>query len=162
NVAVPVSRPLMQEEINVASTKTAGLTRVRTLTPPPLRKEAYALAVGVAVTAVLGAVFSGVFLTVLPRYFDPFGDHPPYSATRLSVDPAGATVDYGENVAVRAIAAGVQPDDVTLVLADSKGAVISELPMLRSSESDYRQTIEHAKQDYKYFAKIDGGRSKRY
>lgn len=156
------SRPLMQHEVAIATGRSAGLVRVRTLTPPSLRKESHALLGSVIVSALLVFAFSGAFAAILPRYLDPYGDHPPYSATRLTMNPAGVTVDYGENVAISAAAAGAVPDEVMLVLEDADGETVAELPMLRSSEGDYRQSIERATRDLTYYARIERGRSKRH
>ncbi|NUM54095.1 MAG: hypothetical protein HUU46_10665 [Candidatus Hydrogenedentes bacterium] len=159
---VAVSRPLMQHEVDIASVRSAKLERVKTLTPPSLRKELYSLLGGLLVSVLLVLLFSDAIAAVLPRYIDPYGDHPPYSPTRLTVNPAGITVDYGENVTISATASGVTPEEVTLVLEVSNGQTVAELPMLRSSEGDYRQTIERATQDLTYHARIERGRSKRY
>lgn len=159
---VPVSRALMWRSVVIAFERAAKLTRVRTLTPKSLRIEVLALLSCLAVAVILGLVFRELCWTVAPRYLDPYGDHPPFSATRLIVDPPGVTVDYDDNVNIRVTTSGVQPEDVLLVLEDAGGAVLSELPMLRNSDGDFRQTIEHAKRDLVYYARIERGRSKRY
>lgn len=157
-----VSRPLMREEVSIAFNRAATVQRVRTLTPPSLRKEAQVLAIGLIAALACIIVFKNAFASVLPRFLDPYGDHPPYSATRLAMDPAGITVDYGENVSIVATADGVQPEEVALVLEDSDGRIVNELPMLRNTDGKYAQTIEHATQDLTYYARIERGRSKRF
>ena len=157
-----VSRPLMREEVTIAYDRASSVQRVRTLTPPSLRKEAKVLAIGAVITLACVVVFKDAFGAVVPRYLDPYGDHPPYSATRLSMDPSGITVDYGEDVAMLATASGEQPEDVTLVLENADGQVTNELPMLRNTDGKYAQMIEHATNDLTYYAKIERGRSKRY
>lgn len=157
-----VSRSLMQTEVAVAAEKASRLKHIHTLTPASLRRELHVLGVAAPAVLAIGAVLFDVFAAVVPRYLDPYGDHPPYSATRLSLEPAGVTVDYGEDVHIRARAEGVQPEEVMLVLAHHDGSVVSELPMLRSSEGDYVYALEHVKEDYRYYARIHRGRSKRY
>ena len=75
-----------------------------------------------AAWALLGfAAVCAVFFRVTPiefaRFTDPFGDHPPYSFTRLEIvepGPAGTNVLYGRGFAVRVRSGGHQPKEVFL------------------------------------------------
>ncbi|MDZ4860234.1 MAG: hypothetical protein SGI88_14755 [Candidatus Hydrogenedentes bacterium] len=156
------SRPLMREEVRLASGKAAHVTHTETLSPPALHKESYVLA-GIAVFMALSVlVFTGVFQAVLPRYLDPFGDHPPYSPTRLLMAPEGLKVDFGSNAEIRAETSGLKPEEVSLILENKDGVVIQELPMARVSDTSFAHTIEHVTSDYVYHARVDRGRSKRH
>ncbi len=157
-----VSRDLMGHEIMVASDKVSRILHVDTLRPPSLRGELRILAGELIVFAVLAFVFVEVFAAILPRYLDPAGDHPPYSPTRLAVEPANATVEYGANQIIHVTATGKKPKQMLLVLTESDGRTVSTLPMLDGGEGTYFQTIENIHTNLVYYAEIPRSRSKRY
>ena len=132
----PVSTELMQQQIGLATERARAVKRLDSLKPPSLRLEARVLLGSVAVACLLALVFMGHFSAVVPRYLDPFGDHPPYSPTQLSLDPAGATVDYGQSLKIGARAAGPKPTSVSLVLLDKNipGSKSDEVIRLLRSE----------------------------
>ena len=76
------------------------------------RREAKRL--GIALVSLLAIFGLGhdILRAGVPRFLDPFGDHPPYSFTRIDiVDPAadGASVIYGQNVLIAARTHGHRP-----------------------------------------------------
>jgi len=161
-VGPELSRDLMDHEIHLAADRVAAIHRVDTLRPPSLRGETWALAGLLVVAGTLALVFAAVFGAVLPRYLDPWGDHPPYSPTKFSVEPANATVEYGENQIVHVATAGKRPSEMTLVLEGPDGKVAGSLPMLDQGDGNYFQTIENLRFDMTYYAEIPRGRSNRY
>ncbi|MCC6153740.1 MAG: hypothetical protein IT367_08285, partial [Candidatus Hydrogenedentes bacterium] len=56
-----VSRPLMREEVSIAYNRAAAVQRVRTLTPPSLRKEAKVFAIGFVAAFACLIVFKHAF-----------------------------------------------------------------------------------------------------
>jgi len=161
-VRQPVSTELMERQIGIASEKARALKRLDSLEPPSLRKEGYLLLGSAAAACVLLIVFTDHFTNVVPRYLDPFGDHPPFSPTRLNVDPAGTTVEYGQSLKVNVATLGPKPAGVSLVLQDGKGRELAALPMFENGEGQYVQNLENLQDDGVYFVRIPGGRSKRY
>lgn len=157
-----ISSELMGREIALASAKATSIGRVDTLRPPSLRAEMRFLAGGMAALAACGFVFSDIFGAIVPRYLDPYGDHPPYSPTHLNVEPAGATIDYGSSLVVHTTVEGRRPDEIVLVLEDAAQNALGELPMLQSPDGAFIQTVENVREDLMYYARFDGGRSKRY
>ncbi len=157
-----VSADLMMEEIIKAGQNWDMLEGYEALRPRTLKKEERALIclVGIFVWSVLG--FWSVFAVVVPRYLWPYGDFPPYSATKFEVDPGEVTIDYGEDLKVTVITSGELPKSVSLVLRDLKGNDVSEFLMFDSGDGMFFQTIENVQQDLVYFARIARGRSKRY
>jgi hypothetical protein len=78
-----------------------------------LKRAAWALLGFVAVLAV----FFRVTAIEVARFVDPFGDHPPYSFTRLEIvepGPQGTNVLYGKSFVVKVKTAGHQPREVFL------------------------------------------------
>lgn len=99
---------------------------------------------------VLGLVFFPVSEVVVPRFLDPFGDHPPYAFTRVEIaDPRaeGSPVVYGKTLAVRAAWSGHEPSELFLsahpperpeervtvpMVRDAKDGFVADLADVRS------------------------------
>ena len=156
------SPALMHSGIERATESFDQLEELESLKPPTLRKECYVLA-GVLVTWVVSMIaFSGWMFAELPRFLSPFADHPPYSATRLIVDPAGATVDFGKALPVKVTTRGQTPKDVSLLVQDPADGKINKVPMFKSQDGSYFQTVENIRSELVYWAGIERGRSKYY
>ena len=95
--------------------------------------------------AVLAAAFD-ITKTEVPRFLDPFGDHPPYSFTRLEIaDPAtdGAQVVYGESLLVTAKSSGHRPGELWLSwFPDGHPEQAATVPMFDKGERGFTQQIE--------------------
>ncbi|HKS38279.1 MAG TPA: hypothetical protein VJW76_13875, partial [Verrucomicrobiae bacterium] len=157
-----VSRELMQHQIGIAAEKARRLKRLDSLKPPSLKQEARLLLASLGMAVILLLVFTSHFAAVIPRFVDPFGDHPPYSPTSLKVNPTGTSVDYGQGLKIDVETGGPRPAEMTLVLRDKEGRERATLPMLEESDGRYFQNIENVQDDLEYFVRIPGGRSKRY
>ena len=82
-----------------------------------LRHHLFRAAWVLAGFALVLAVFFRVSAVEFARFVDPFGDHPPYSFTRLEiVEPglAGTNILYGKSFVVRVKSSGHQPKEVFL------------------------------------------------
>jgi hypothetical protein len=157
-----ISVELMKKGIELAVNKFETVDSLNSLKPPTFQKELRTLCAVFAVWMLTGALFHSWFVAELPRYLDPFGDHPPYSSTKLIVDPTGTTVNYGDNLLINVTAKEKIPKEVTLVMKNSMGDVINEVPMFSSAEGKFFQTIEEIRSEMIYFARIERGRSKYY
>jgi len=156
------SPALMRKGIARAVQSFDHLEALESLKPPTLRQEYYILAGVLAVWVVSMIVFSGWMFTELPRFLSPYADHPPYSATQLIVDPAGAVVDYGKALTVKVTTRGRTPKDVSLLVKNPSDGEASKIAMFRSQDGSYFQTIEDIRSDLVYWAGIERGRSKYY
>jgi len=100
--------------------------------------------------ALLGILFD-ITRTETPRFLDPFGDHPPYSFTRLEITgPAtdGTQVVYNENLLVTAKSAGHRPAELYLSWFPAGHAEqTATLPMFDRGERGFTQQIENVKSD---------------
>lgn len=157
-----ISENLMAAEISSAVATIDRVDHGNALKMPIMKREK--LLLGASLLAVLLMVLAApdIVQAVLPRYIDPYGDHPPFSLTRLTIDPAGVSIHYGQNLKVSVTADGKRPNGIILVLLEPDGAEIAELQMLESADRNYFQTIEHTTKDMLYFARFQGGRTKRY
>jgi hypothetical protein len=111
-----------------------------------------------AFAAVL-AIFYPVTLIVLPRFVDPFGDHPPYAFTRVEiVDPGeeGVDVVYGGKHTVRVHWTGHEPRELFLsAYPPGKPADVVTLPMIREGERGFSQELADVRTDLVLVAHSD-------
>ena len=157
-----ISVVLMEKGIDQAVNKFDRVENLDSLELPTMRAESRILK-GVAVTWVaLAVLFYGWFFAEIPRFIDPFGDHPQYSPTKLIVDPAGTVVDYGQDLTINVTAKGPMPKAITLVAANTTGELLSEAGMLDSGDGTFFQTLENIRSEMIYHARIERGRSKYY
>ena len=87
----------------------------------------------------------------MPRFLDPFGDHPPYSFTRITItEPAvdGVSVIFGQNVMIHAQTHGHRPGDLFVTVhppGQPENAVT--VPMFDKGAQGFAQQIEGVKTD---------------
>ena len=116
------------------------------------KRAAWAL---LSFTAALALAFR-VSAAEIARFADPFGDHPPYSFTRLQIvqpGPAGTNVPYDKGLVVKVKAAGHQPREVFLTAfppAHPDQAVT--LPMFDKSGAGYDQLLDNIRGELLVFA----------
>lgn len=120
---------------------------------PTARPEREAKRLGVALIGLLAVLGIGhdITRTELPRFLDPFGDHPPYSFTRITItEPAGdgATVIYGQNFLVNAQTHGHRPGDLFITFhPPEQPANAVTVPMFDKGAQGFAQQIEGVKTD---------------
>ena len=157
-----MSADLMRRSIDRAVDETEPIQDLSPLRPATLRRE-QRLLFGAAALGILGILlFRDLVGAVLPRYLDPYGDHPPYSRTRIKVAPAGIRVDYGNRLVVEVRTSGVLAREAELVLEDDAGQPLDRIPMFQTEEGQFVQTIEDVRQPMRYHVAVPNGRSHRY
>jgi len=111
-----------------------------------LRHEAKRTGWGLLGCLAVMALFFDITRTEIPRFLDPFGDHPPYSFTRLEIsEPAmdGAKIEYGGSLLVTVKTAGHRPDDVFLsYFPPGHPEKTVTAPMFDKGERGFAQQIE--------------------
>ncbi len=121
-----------------------------------LRREAKRTARGLLIFAGLLGIFFDVTRTEALRFLDPFGDHPPYSFTRLEIaEPGadGAQVVYGESLLVTVKSGGHRPGELWLSwFPDGRPEQVATVPMFDKGERGFTQQIEGIKTNLVLFA----------
>ena len=106
-------------------------------------------------TAVLAVGFRITGIEVA-RFADPFGDHPPYSFTRLEIvqpGPAGTNVLYGNGLIVKAKALGHQPKELFLTsFPPGHPEQAATLPMFDEGGTGYNQLLDNVRTGLVVFA----------
>jgi ElaB/YqjD/DUF883 family membrane-anchored ribosome-binding protein len=117
-----------------------------------LKRAAWAL---LGFTAALALAFR-VSAVEIARFADPFGDHPPYSFTRLQIvqpGPAGTIVPYDKGLVVKVKAAGHQPKEVFLTaFPPAHPDQAFTLPMFDKNGAGYDQLLDNIRGELLVFA----------
>jgi hypothetical protein len=157
-----VSEPLMEKEINLAINQFSRMETIEGLELPTMKAESRVLATAVVIFFMFAIIFHNMFFSEIPRFLDPFGDHPPYCPTQFVVEPAGTIVDYGINLTINVTTKGKIPENVSLVFQNPHGDFLNEVGMFNSGPGQFSQTIEDIRSEMVFCASIPGGRSKYY
>jgi hypothetical protein len=123
-----------------------------------------------AAAAAVGAIFvlliaylaaPRVFATVVPRYLDPTGDHPPFTLLTFEIAVTPETVYQGKPASISATLSGPdRPEQANLVFVDGKER--QPLPMFRNEEGTFVLPIERADASREFYIETPKGRSIRY
>lgn len=111
---------------------------------------------------VIGFLLPGLMSTQWSRFFDPFGDHPPYSRITFEVEPGSAMVVYGDALEIRVRPKGGAVDRVELVLRSKVSAAEEVLPMFPETDGRWRTSIAHVTDHGDYFVRAMRARSRRF
>ena len=110
--------------------------------------------------ALLIAVVFPIGFRQLQRFFDPFGDHPPFSFTTLEITtPAkdDEEVLYLSNLMVETAFKGHAPREVVLMAVDPENPESpNSIPMIRSGDAGFLQEIEGITTDLHLVAQTKG------
>ena len=121
-----------------------------------LLREAKRAGYGLLGFAVVLALGFDITRTEVPRFLDPFGDHPPYSFTRLEIADPGddsTQVVYGESLLVTARAGGHRPGELWLsYFPEGHSEQVATVPMFDKGQRGFTQQIEGIKTNLVLFA----------
>ena len=160
--AKDVSVPLMQKGINLAVDEFDKLETLEGLECPTMKAESKVLKFSIALWLFSAIVFYNWFLSEVPRFFDPYGDHPPYCPTQFVIEPAGTMIDYGQDLTINVTTKGKIPENLSLVFQSPDGKFLNELGTFNSGDGKFTQTIEDVRDEMVFYASINRGRSKYY
>ena len=113
----PLTRRLAEQAVEGYAAQLSGTPLERLARTGDLRRHARRAAFALLGFAAMLAAFFRITAVEAARFVDPYGDHPPYSFTRLEItEPgsAGANVLYGKGLVIKVRAAGHQPKEVFL------------------------------------------------
>jgi hypothetical protein len=132
----------------------------------PIRQAAYCLATLLVAVMCVTIFVPRLAATELLRFFDPFGDHPPFSYTHLEVEPGDVQVRYGDGLDVTVAVSGPPVDELDLVLrldADKQGSFREEiLPLFSEGVGKWRASVAAVNASGLYYIKAPVTRSRRF
>ncbi|MCM8535409.1 MAG: hypothetical protein NE334_05685 [Lentisphaeraceae bacterium] len=99
----------------------------------------------------------------LLRFFDPYGDHPAFSLTTLTISSPGddtQKVIYGKSTVINVSVSGHKPEEVFIsYYPKNKPEEINTLPMFNKGEAGFTQQIDNIKNEIVVFAHTANKRS---
>ncbi len=130
----------------------------RTAAPSRDLRRAVAILFAVVGLSLAASTFAPRLIsTQAARFFDPFGDHPPYSSLLLAVTPADANVPYGSAFDVQ-VGTNESTDRVELVLQTPGHE--ETIPMFPESANSWKSSITGVTEPGKYFVRSGRARSR--
>lgn len=128
-------------------------TKLKSAELPKQKKKSLVYGLGFIFILVLGYNISK---TELLRFLDPFGNHPPFSLTTLTISSpllTEANVKYGENKQVTVSYKGHKPDELFLSYYDVKTpGLINTLPMYFNGKQEFSQEIKEITTNLIFYA----------
>ncbi len=161
--AAELTRTLARRAVDHAS----GELKERKFLPltksPTMKRSAWFACVPVTVLAIPAVYFAPVTWLEILRFFDPYGDHPAYSMTGLTiVSPAqdGLEVVFKKPLSIDAEYSGHTPDELFLDLEDpAHPGKVTTLPMFPAGGKKFTQQIDEVTSDLIVRARTKNGRS---
>jgi hypothetical protein len=152
----PLTRRLAEQAVEGYAAELSGTPLERLARTGELSRHARRAAIAVMGFAATLAVFFRVTAVEAARFVDPYGDHPPYSFTRLEIaEPgrAGTNVLYGKGLMVKVRATGHQPREVFLTTFPAghpeKGATVA---MFDKGKGDFEQWVDNVRSELRVVA----------
>jgi hypothetical protein len=164
--ASPLSEGLAELAVDRAGEVASNLSPAAAVPARAARRSWLASASCAIVVALVGLAAPRLAQTEWLRFSDPFGDHPPFSSTLLTVEPGDTRVIYAGGLDVLVSASGPLPERVDLVLAgddapDAKGGE-ETLPMFPEADGKWKAQLSEIVAPCRYYARARGTRSHRY
>src|SRR5947209_4983786 len=113
----PAQASLMRREMERAESAVTQVSVSDAVDRTPEQRALRMLAAFAGAWLLVALLFPSGFGTVLPRLLMPWMDAstPPFSLTRFDVRPPGATVRFGDSLAISVSVTGPQPDSLALM-----------------------------------------------
>ncbi|HUC85572.1 MAG TPA: hypothetical protein VL970_10300, partial [Candidatus Acidoferrales bacterium] len=152
----PLTRELARQAVENYAAELAEVPVEQLARTDELRRQLKRAVWALLVFAAILAVTFRIAAVEVARFADPFGDHPPYSFTRLQIvqpGPSGTNVLYDRGLVVRVKATGHQPREVYLTaFAPGHREQAVTLPMFDKGGAGYDQLIDKIHNELIVFA----------
>ena len=114
---------------------------------PEVKTDSHRAAMAAGLVVAVLVVSFPASRMLLPRFFDPFGGHPPFSLVRLSLlEPAdnNQLVIYGHDLTVKAASIGHAPSELYVSYWDpAHPDQVSTLPMFDKGKGQFQQQVKN-------------------
>lgn len=159
------TRAFARSAVEQADTALEDMNLQKVARTPMLRHELLGAWVPILVVMLLGVVFLRIASVEALRFIDPFGNHPPFAFTTLTIttpDSDEHSVVYKENAMVEVEWIGHDPKDLYLSAWDPADKVntLQTLPMIRKTKDGFVQQLENVTTDLVVVAHNKAGRAK--
>lgn len=133
-----VTEVLRRQALEYGAKKAQDI-RLTPLLGPSLKRTGTILTVVLLIFLGGFIIFESFFHSVIPRFFDPSSDHPPYSRLRLELSVNAHAIVYGDSCEIRATAEGSPVDELFLVTGTENGE--KKTVMFRRPDGSYFFTL---------------------
>jgi ElaB/YqjD/DUF883 family membrane-anchored ribosome-binding protein len=152
----PLSRQLAAQAVQDYAAGLSAVDMASLARTGELRRHGGRALLALLIFGLLLAAMYHIAGIELARFADPFGDHPPYSFTRLQIvqpGPAGTNVLYDKGIVVRVKAGGHQPREVYLTaFPPGHPEQAMTLPMFDHGPAGYDQLLGNVRGELIVFA----------
>ena len=156
-----VSEQLKAEAISKGNRLSREYSPFSTVSFLPVAKALVGAGVAAIAVAVFHFVAPQMFGRVLPRYLDPFGNHPAYTSLEFNVTVNPDEVEFGQSAHVFVDIKGANiPSAANFVQKTEFGE--DETPMMISSEGEFYLELSELTQRVEFVIKTERGQSKSY
>jgi hypothetical protein len=158
----PLSGALAELAVAKASSLAATVQESRAVPVRPIRKSFGTFACLFAAGLLLTLLMPRLVWTQWLRFFDPFGDHPPFSRITFNVEPGDAHVVYGTGLDIQVTTDGASIENVQLVLESDGVQSVEKLPMFPAPDGKWTTSLSSVTTPAKYFIRAARSRSRRF
>lgn len=159
---LPLSRGFADLAVAHASSLAQRVPGAKVVPAQPAMRAAMILAGVVLFVAIAAWIVPRVVAVEFARFFDPFGDHPPYSRVVFTVDPGDVSVVYGAGFHVRVLASGAPVETMELALLPSGSPSEQVLRLFPASDGSWEVAVSSVTEPGDYWVRCSQGRSRRF
>jgi hypothetical protein len=149
--ASALTRTLANQAVDDAAAAVGHTPFLPLTKEPDIKRLSWHVAAPLIAFFTLAVIFLTPLLTTLPRFLDPFGDHPPYSLTRIRIEEPGGnqdTVLYGGSFMVKASWSGHDPKELMISSRDpQQPGAVTTAPMMPQEPGLFAQQLENVRTD---------------
>jgi hypothetical protein len=146
-----MTRKMAAQAVEICAYETRNANFIQLARTGRLRRDWKYAAIFCGCFLLLAALFFPVVPVEFVRFVDPFGDHPPFSFTRLEIaEPAreGVSVVYDKNLVVKVRHTGHQPKELFLTFhPPGKPERAVTVPMFNHGNAGFSQQIDQIHSD---------------
>jgi hypothetical protein len=157
--ASSLTKGLAQMASARAGKRLAGIQPEAVLPADAVKKAAWMLCGGIGLVVLLTIVMPGLAWTQWQRFVFPSRDVPPYTGVVIELDPAEATVVYGEDVTIQANVTTGRVDFIELVTITPDGKQ-HILPMLQQRSERFQAILMRLTTPMDVYARSGRARSR--
>ncbi|MCA9055220.1 MAG: hypothetical protein KDA75_15375, partial [Planctomycetaceae bacterium] len=156
---------LRDRTVRMAEEQARNLSSFEVVRFAPLGRALGWAALATIVAGLCGLLVPRLFGMVLPRYLDPYGDHPPYTLVTFDVSISPEPVYHGRPASITAVLGGpesVERAEIVFPGAPRESGTPAEprrLPMFRRESSTFVLEIAHADESQPFYIDTPNGRS---
>ncbi|HMO15399.1 MAG TPA: hypothetical protein PKD64_15060 [Pirellulaceae bacterium] len=122
--------------------------------------QAIALALGTACFATVAwMAVPKLVERVLPRFLDPFGNHPAFSTLKFDIRMTPNEVAQGDAVVIEALLDGAYLPEAANLMLTTSDKRLATLPMIQEGTDLFRVELPNVTQDFTFTVKTSAGES---